>query len=487
MYKLKHFQIPILLLFCTTVFAQKKGGTLDVGVAKIDITPYGPIRLSGYLREGARKQESEGALQQLWAKAIAIGSDAQHPSVIITLDLAGIQAYMRTEVGRRLSRQTRFDPTHLAICASHTHSGPDMGNSHNMYFNPKLPVDQLGRIAAYLDSLTPKLEKVALEALRNRKPSLVSWGQGSVGFALNRRVIKNGLWVGHGKVPDGPVDHSLPLLKVTDLNGAITALFTSYACHGTTIVDDINKTHGDWIGEAQQAMEEAHPGAIALVAQGCGGDSDPDERNTLEAARKHGQTITAEINRLLHTKLQPLTSPPVVQFKNIKLPYDHVPDVAEFVALSKESGAKGHNAEVHLERMVRGIPIDTAMTYPIQSFTFGKELTMLFLGGEVLADYALRLKRELGGKRLWINAYANDVKAYIPSKRVIAEGGYEVEGNMYYYDHPFRFSDRIEEIIIHAVYGIVPQHKKPSARKTAARQMTGSKRKQYMGIKKSLK
>lgn len=458
------FLIVTCLLFCKMDFAQSKPvGTLEVGVAKIDITPYGPIRLSGYLRWGNRGNESEGVLQQLWAKAIAIGSDAQGPSVIITVDLAGIQAHMTAEVGNWLSKQTKFNPEHLSICASHTHSGPDMGNSHNMYFEPLLPADQLARIAFYLDSLTPKLEKVALQALKNRKPSLVSWGQGSVGFAVNRRVIKDGVWVGQAPVPDGPVDHSLPILRVTDLNKNITALFVSYACHGTTLLDDINKVHGDWIGEAQRLIELNHPGAVALVGQGCGGDSNPIERKTLEAATNNGQQIADEVERLLKNSLQPITVAPVVRVKKIQLPFDHVPDVAEFTELMKAGGAKGHNAEVYLERIVRGIPIDSAMTYPIQSWTFGSQLTMLFLAGEVLADYSLRLKKELGGEHLWINAYANDVKAYIPTKRAIKEGGYEVEGNMYYYDHPFRFSENIEEKIIDAVHSIVPALTKPKS------------------------
>ena len=450
------FFLMILLLVCGDVlFAQQKATrSLQVGVAKIDITPYHPIRLSGYLRMGSRKVESEGVLQPLWAKAIAIGSDQQSPSVLITVDLAGIRAQMTADIAKWLSQHTTFNPANLAICASHTHSGPDVGNSHNMYFDPTLPVDQLGRIAAYLDSLVPKLKKVALQALQNRKPSLVSWSQGSVGFALNRRVIKNGIWVGHGKVPEGPVDHTLPLMRITDLNGNIKALFVSYACHGTTLLDDINKTHGDWIGEAQRLIEVNHPGALALVAQGCGGDTDPDQRGKPEHATLHGQSIANEVERLLGAPMQPLTDAPVVRSKTIRLPFDHVPDVAEFITLAKEGGAKGRNAEVHLDRLVRGIPISTSMEYPLRSWTFGGKLTMLFMGGEVLADYALRIRKELSGKPIWINAYANDVKAYIPSKRVIKEGGYEVEGNMYFYDHPFRFSENIEEIIMNAVHEV---------------------------------
>ncbi|MGN6494983.1 MAG: neutral/alkaline non-lysosomal ceramidase N-terminal domain-containing protein [Agriterribacter sp.] len=455
------------LIFCQgTVQAQSsKSGAVSVGVARMDITPYGPIRLSGYLRYDARINESEGVLQQLWAKAIAFGNDAQNPSILITVDLAGIQSHMVRAIGNNIAKKRKFNPDNLVICASHTHSGPDMGNSHNMYFEPLLPADQLARIALYLDSLAIKLEQVALQALDNRQPSLLSWGQGTVGFALNRRVITNGKWTGHGKVPDGPVDHTLPLLRITDTNGKLKAIFVSYACHGTTLFADINKTHGDWIGEAQRIMEERHPGIIAMVAQGCGGDSDPNLRGKLEHATQHGTSIANEADRLLSTPLKPLTAPPSVKVKTVQLPFDHVPGTKEFIEMIKAGEAQGHNAEVHLERIVRGIPIDSTMNYPIECWTFGNQMAMVFLAGEVVADYSLRLRKELGTERLWINAYTNDVKAYIPSKRIIPQGGYEVEGNMYYYDHPFRFSERIEDIIIKGVYDVLPAWYKPRARK----------------------
>ncbi len=447
--------VVLLSLNSSAQSKKKKPALVDVGVASIDITPYGPIRLSGYLRYGARINESEGVEQRLWAKAIAIGNNKQGASIVITTDLAGIKLNMVKEVEDYLVEKAGLKRGHLVINCSHTHSGPDMGNSHNMYFNPVLPVDQLGRIAVYLDSLTFKLKKVALEALQNRQPAHLSWGMGNVGFALNRRVIKEGVWVGHGKVPDGPVDHAMPLMKITSPDGKLRAVFVEYACHGTTLFDDINKTHGDWIGEASKQIEEDHPGITALVAQGCAGDSDPNERGTLAIAAKHGRSIADEVNRLLSTNLETLDGPPVVRHKMLQLPFDHVPDVHEFVELSKDDGAKGRNAEVFLDRMVRGIAIDSTMDYPIYSWTFGKKLTILFLAGEVLSDYAVRLKNELGKDKLWINAYTNDVKAYIPSRRNLKEGGYEGEFNMYYYDHPFKFSDRIEEIIIKGVHDIV--------------------------------
>ena len=80
---------------------------------------------------------------------------------------------------------------------------------------------------------------------------------------------------------------------------------------------------------------------------------------------------------------------------------------------------------------------------------------MAFLPGEVVVDYGLRLKKELDGRRLWINAYSNAVPCYVPSERVLKEGGYEGGGAMVYYDLPGPFKPGLEQPIIDAVKAVV--------------------------------
>ena len=87
----------------------------------------------------------------------------------------------------------------------------------------------------------------------------------------------------------------------------------------------------------------------------------------------------------------------------------------------------------------------------VQTWNFGNELAMVFLPGEVVVDYSIRLKKELDAKRLWINAYTNDSPCYIPSERIVQEGGYEGGGAMTYYDQPAPFRPGLENKIIAAV------------------------------------
>ena len=261
----------LFFIFPASIFAQKKvnKGMVDAGVATINITPEWPIRLAGFaVRE---KSESRGVLQNLHAKALAFGNDAQGPSIIITVDLIGIPGDITRKLAERLAAKVGLDPARLAICASHTHSGPELGNLLNIlqyrsataFSDSLLPTNQMNRISLYLLQLADKLEQVALEALKARQPSHIAWGQGQVSFAQNRRLA------------DGPVDHAMPLIRVTDPEGKLTAVFLNYSCHAVSLGSEINQIHGDWVGEAQRMIEDNHPGITALIAVGCGADANP--------------------------------------------------------------------------------------------------------------------------------------------------------------------------------------------------------------------
>src|SRR5438046_2691012 len=78
-----------------------KGAEVDLGVARIEVTPSVPIRLTGY---AGRSTPSTGVEQKLWAKALAIGSDRQAPALLLTLDNCGIAESTYLEVARRLAK-----------------------------------------------------------------------------------------------------------------------------------------------------------------------------------------------------------------------------------------------------------------------------------------------------------------------------------------------------------------------------------------------
>jgi neutral ceramidase len=426
---------------------------VPVGVATVDITPDGPIRLNGY---GNRKAESTGVASRLKARALAIGGDDQGPAVLLAVDNCGVTGRITEEVAGRLKARAGVPRERFVVCSTHTHTGPCLGGGIPFLFGGPIPEEQTARIDRYTRTLTDALEQVALAALADRRPGRLAWGRGAVGFAANRRVLRDGRCVGLGVNPEGPVDRGLPMLRVTAPDGALRAVLVGYACHCTTLSGEFNQVCGDWAGFACEDIERAHPGAVAMVIIGCGADANPEPRRGLDDAKAHGATVAREVDRLLKGSLTPLPGRVAARFRRIELPFGPLPTREALARQAERAGAEGYFARVMLQRLDRGEPLPKILSYPVQTWCFGDDLAMVFLGGEVVVDYALRLGRELDPARLWVVAYSNDVPCYIASRRLMAEGGYEVDGSMVYYGQPTRLAPEAEDRIVEAVHGLLP-------------------------------
>jgi hypothetical protein len=411
-------------------------------VAQVDITPDYPIRLNGF---GSRREESEGVTQRIWAKAWALSVSDEPPVVLIAIDSLGVRMTMVDEVAARLEKKSGIPRHHVALTFSHSHTTPKVNGASDNIFSTPIPPAHQEHINRYTKELTEHLEQVASQAVQNRQPARLAWAVGRVDFAKNRRT------------PGGPVDHDLPLLVVRDLDGKIKALYVSYACHCVTLSH--NKLSGDWAGYAQEMIERRFPGAIALVSIGAGSDANPSSgvvRDRVDIATLQGTQIADEVARVIEQPLQPITGPLVARLQRIELALNDLPTREQWETLVKKGGPAGYNAQTQLARLDRGERLLTAVEYPIQSFTFGECLQMVFLAGEVCVDYSLRLKRELDRQRLWVNAYSNDFGCYIPSERLVREGGYGGGSETPYFALPATLKSGLEQQIIDEVLRQTP-------------------------------
>lgn len=441
---------------------RSESGLIPLGVARVDVTPDYPVRLPGY---AGRKTESEGVLQRLWAKALVMGGDeGDGPAVMLTMDNCGVPENVTADVAARLKAKAGIPRERVVICSSHTHNAPWLDGFLPLHYVEPIPSDHQEHIRRYTRQATDQLVQVALEAIAARTPGQLAWAQGRVGFAANRRVLKDGKWARFGVNPDGPIDHSMPMLRATDANGKVLAVVANYACHCTTMSG--NSIHGDWVGCAQQYVEEDQPGAIAMISIGCGGDTNPEPRNSTEATERHGRAFADEVKRLLAGPFKPLERMPIARLRWIELPFDTPLTQEEFAkrlaagqAPNAGSTAKryGYHAQRMLEHIRRDGRLPATLRYPVTTWAFGNDLAMVFLPGEVVLDYALRLKREMDGDRLWVTAYANDVPCYIPSRRILDEGGYETDSSMISYARPARFAPAVEEKVVATVKALLPE------------------------------
>ncbi len=413
-----------------------------IGVARVDITPDYPIRLNGF---GFRRDESTEVTQRIWAKALAIGSDEEGPLLLLSIDSLGVPLSLVDEVADRLANKASIRRERVALVFSHSHTTPKVNGAADTIFSSPIPPDQQQRIDRYTRELTDRIEQAALVALANRQPATLHWGVGNVGFAINRRT------------KGGPVDHHLPMLVARSPAGAVRAIYVTYACHCVTLSD--NKISGDWAGFAQAALEHAYPEALALVSIGCGSDANPSERGNgsdVGLAAEQGAMIAAEVQRLIAGPLKPVTGEIVSEYQQIDLPLAPLPSRDQLAVLADQDSPAGYNARFQLARLERGEELPTAIDYPIQTWAFGDSLAMVFLGGEVCVDYALRLRRELDPSRLWLHGYANSFCSYIPSERLLTEGGYGGGSEIVYFALPTTLAAGLENRIVDEVRRQIP-------------------------------
>ena len=424
---------------------------MPVGVASVDITPDHPVRLNGY---GFRRTEHEGVDQRIFVKALAIGSDRRNSVVILTADQCIVPATVTEAIAQKLQEKAGLPRERFVLCISHSHTTPMLTGASPTLFSTAVPPEHQANIDRYTQTFIAGCVEAAMTALADRKPATLAFGIGKVAFAANRRT------------PGGPVDHDLPVLVVRapapeGEDGGIRAIWAGYACHTTTVRH--NRITGDWAGYAQQHIENAFPGvpgATALISIGAGADANPprDKPDQLELPDAHGRSIADEVQRMLNdaATFRPVSGPVTAKYEVIELPFDTIPTREQWQQRIAAGGRDAYHAAVQLRKLDGGEKLRTHLKYPVQTFTFSDDLAIVFLGGELVVDYALRLKREFDPSRLWVNGYCNAVECYIPSERVLAEGGYEGGGAMLYYDQPTRFAPGLEKLIIDEVHDQLP-------------------------------
>jgi putative membrane-bound dehydrogenase-like protein len=439
-----------LLLFtvlqASTVSAQP-ADPYSVGVAVVDVTPNYPIRLNGF---GNRREETQTVSQRIFARALAISRGDQPPLVLVTLDSLGVRTSMVDEVGRRLKNSHQLPRQNLALTFSHSHCTPKVNGASDNIFSTAIPPDHQKHIDRYTQELTDHITLAARKAIDGRLPAQLEWAVGKASFAKNRRTV------------GGPVDHDLPMLVVRDIKTSKPkAIYVSYACHCVTL--SFNKVSGDWAGHAAAMIERRFPDCVGLVSIGAGSDQNPvsrvsgDPGDNVAAAEQQGVEIATEVERLLNGRLKRISGNPTAVLKTIALPLKELPSREQLIEqTSKGRATDRYNATTQLARLDRGEKLISEIAYPIQTWSFGDSFCMNFLAGEVCVDYALRLKSEIDRERFWLNAYSNDFGCYIPSERLVAEGGYGGGAEVPYFALPTTLQAGLEKLIIDEVHRQVP-------------------------------
>jgi hypothetical protein len=419
----------------------------QAGVARIMVTPREPVFMKGY---GSRNRPSEGVRQDLFVKALALQDETGATSVLVTSDLHSYTRRMSDTIAGAVHKKHGLSRDRIVLNGSHTHSGPAVTAEAVLRPAEDINPEQEAVIRRYTAQVLDQIIDLVGQAIGNLAPARVAFGQGAAGFGVNRRRIAAGM-----RHLPGPVDQDVPVLSVRGADGALRAIVFGYSCHATSAPGDY-QIGGDWPGYAQAAIEKAHPGATAMFVNGCGADCDPVPRSAVDLPPLYGEIMAASVGQVLRRQLRPLGGPLTTAFEYTDIPFQTPPTRAELeVRLKTATGMRARHARQLLGILDRDGTIADRYPYPVQVWQFGSGLTFIALGGEVVVDYALRFKAEYGWEDTWVAGYSNDVMGYIPSLRVLKEGGYEGGGAMVNYGRPGPLAPEVEEVIARKVHELV--------------------------------
>lgn len=426
-------KLGLLLCLASTLVAAEWKAALSRG----KITPEGPIWMSGY---AARTRPSEGVLQDLWVKALALEDPKGAKVIFVTSDLIGFPRRITDAIAAQVAKQHGLERSQIVFNSSHTHSGPVVRpNLETMY---DLPPEQWAKIDRYGQQLTDTVLTTIGAALGQLAPAKITYHEGQAAFAINRRqgTVKGVV------TTSNPIDHSVPVLRVTDLNGKLLGAMFGYACHNTTLTGEFYQIAGDYAGFAQAEFEKAHPGTVGMFLMLAGGDQNPSPRSKSELAVQHGKALAAATDQAMAKPGVPIDGNLRTAFHLVDLPL--APHSREDFErdLQDTNKYKVRRAREILAAYDRKLP-PRKVAYPVQAIRLGKTVTYVPLGGELVVDYALQTKAAFPKQRLVIAGYSNDVMCYISNKRILKEGGYEALDSMMYYGMPGPFAPEVEDVL----------------------------------------
>lgn len=452
--KSPRFVVPLLAIWQIAAVSQ---AGWEAGLAKADITPGDPVPLAGY---GGKTRLSDRVEHAIWLKALALRDETGATSVIVTSDLVGLSDKMIARIAAMARDKHGIPRERLILNASHNHSCPVTEDVLWLYY--EFTPEEAAAKDRYTARVYEQYDAVIGAAIADLAPAELAYDLGLAGVAVNRRRARGP----ESRAFGNQVDQDVPVLTVRS-GDRLRGILFGYSCH-TTALGGLS-INGDYAGFAQLELEKSHPGAVALFVQNCGGDANPLPRirgrdaEATELAAMYGRILAEGVRQAIGAQMRPIAGPLRVAMGSTELPLEEGIPLEELKRRAPNLTGMPRREFEHFIRQYEtlGGPPDH-VDYPVQVWQFGKDLTFIALTGETVVDYSLKFKAAHGWNDTWVSGYNNDLLSYVPSLRVLREGGYEGVTGMFEYGHRAQYTEAVEERITALVDELVKQAGTPA-------------------------
>lgn len=429
----------LVLLFLAGNAPAEEEETWRAGAASVVITPQEPVWMAGF---AVRDRPADGRLHDLYVSALALEDARGNRSVLIGSDLLGFPAALSNRIRDRIGSDYGLSRSDILLNSSHSHSGPVLSDALLDIY--PIGTEELEQIDRYTARLEQQIVELAGRALERLEPARLHAGNGVARFQVNRR--NNDASTLHLQTElAGPVDPAVPVIRVENLSGDLIAIAFGYACHPTTLSG--YDWSGDYPGFARIELERRYPGTTALFFQGAGADQNPLPRGSVSQARQYGKTLAAAVEQVLDSEMRELSPRLGTAYAEIDLPMREPLEREELVRIAQgPTDYINRWARRMIREIDRGETFAASYPFPLQAWSLGDQ-ALFALGGELVVGYSIRLK-EIFGSDAFVLGYSNDVMAYIPTTRILLEGGYEGHTSHKVYGLPAPWTAEVESLIL---------------------------------------
>ena len=417
-----------------------------IGYAQADITPgKGQTLMAGY----GRQRYAAGVHKPLRAQAIALRDSRGRLALLITADILGFDRLSVEYLRRALSTRHQLDPQAIMLSASHTHWGPP--TLYRVTFAVGTPDTWL--VAALERTLLALAEK----AINGLEPGAIDYAYIETNVGHSRRIPRPDGTVEWAPNPDNDYDRHTPILRMTrQADDVDSIILVGHACHPTAS-GGIDKFTPDWPGAMRDRIESRLGARTrAVFVMGCGADAkathkDPETgelvftSDPLNSARA-GRELAKEVVHHLKQESDTRSAIPASLRCRVAagdLTMGKCRSTAHLRAIALQSD--NMDCEAWWARQMLAYP-DSRRNhhYEVQSWVLGGVLTVFGLEGEVCSPLGPLSRGLAKTPHAMIVAYANEVQGYIPSRKIVQEGGYEGDSSHRAYFKPAPFTPRVE-------------------------------------------
>ena len=413
---------------------------IRAGVATVDITPSPGLLLAGF---AARTQPSTGTHDPLTARALVVEDTA-----VVVLDVIGLHEDMAARIRQRCC----LPEDNVIVAATHTHGAP---------------ISMLGRLGRDADpAFLKQMEDGAVEAIRlaaeTREPATLHAGMGGdPAVAWNRRHA------------DGPLDRSVPVIRIRAEDGRCIAIMASYACHPVVLAADNLQMTADYPFYVRQALEAAHPGATSLFLTGCCGDANTGhtaQASWTLAANAERTFVTAErlgrriAEAALMAEERPMHGPVGATHQELDLQLTRLEE-SPLETLAHQWRNELPTAEpvctillTHwVEWAERFATVTPGLWRARVSLLDWCGVPIVAMPGEIFSETGLSVRSAVPDRPAFVLAYAESNPGYIPPASEYRFGGYEVSEAHRFIGMPGAFAPGSAEALAEAARTLLQQ------------------------------